>query len=142
MYHVILVAIAATMTLGFWNLVHYSPRSLMLLLPPVAAFVAGALLLVFGIFFAFAAAVLVQNGGAMLAFMFKAHIGLYLLLVRERDDEDTVRRAFMMMGVLLLTLIAIFYVQDSYATAILMVCLLGTGYYVLTRSPRYLDREP
>lgn len=141
MYHVILIAIAATMTLGVWNLVHYSPRSIVLLLPPMAAFAVGTFLLVFGIFFAFAAAVLVQNGGAMLAFMLKAHIGLYFLLVRSRDDEDTVRRAFMMMGALLLTLIAIFYVQDPIATAVLMICLLGTGYYVLTNSPR-LNREP
>lgn len=140
MYHIILLALAATMTLGVWNLVHHSPRSIVMLLPPMAAFLAGGALLIFGVFFAFAAAVLVQNGGAMLWFMFKAHIGLYFLLVRFRDDEDTVRRAFMMMGALFLTLIAIFYVQDPFATALLMICLLGTGYYVLTNGTRFLDR--
>jgi hypothetical protein len=140
MYHVILIAITATMTLGIWNLVHSSPRSILLLLPAQVAFVAGGALLIFGIFFAFAAAVLVQNGNAMLAFFLEAHIGLYFLLVRYSDDEDTIRRGFLMMGALLLTLIAIFYVQDPYATALLMICLLAAGYHVLTGSTRYLDR--
>jgi hypothetical protein len=140
MYHVILIAIAFTMTLGIWNLVHSSPRSVVLLLPPGVAFVAGASLLVFGAFFGFAAAVLVQNGPAMLAFLLKAQVGFYFLIVRLRDDEDMVRRGFMMLAAMLLTIIAIYYVQNAYAAAILMVCLLGTGYYVLSTSPRYPDR--
>jgi hypothetical protein len=46
-----------------------------------------------------------------------------------------------MMGALLLTLIAIFYVQNTYATALLMICLLATGYHVLSTSPRYPHRQ-
>ena len=44
------------------------------------------------------------------------------------------------MSGIVLTLIAIFYVQDPFATALLMICLLGTGYYVLTNGTRFLDR--
>ena len=141
MYHIILIAITATMTLATWNLVHSSPRSTLLLLPPQVAFIAGAMLLVFGIFFGFAAAVLIQNGEAMLAFFFKAHIGLYLLLLHLRDDEATVRRAFLLMVSMLATIVGIYYVQDAYATAILLVGLIATGYYVLTGNSRFLDRE-
>jgi hypothetical protein len=32
-------------------------------------------------------------------------------------------------------------VQDPYAAALLMVMLLGAGYYVLTGNLRFLDRE-
>ncbi len=141
MYHIILLAIAGTMLLGVWNLVHSAPRSIVMLLPPQVAFIAGAALLVFGVFFGFAAAVLVQNGGAMLAFLFKAHIGLFFLLVPYRDDETIVRRAFLMMGAMVLTIMGIFYAQDPYASGILMVCLLGTGYYVLTSNSRFLNPE-
>jgi hypothetical protein len=140
-YHIILIAITATMTLGVWNLVHSSPRSIALLLPPQVAFAAGGFLLTFGSFFAFAAAVLVQNGGAMLAFLLQAHVGLYFLLARFREDEDTIRRAFLMMGAMLLTIIAIFYVQNTYAAALLMIGLLAAGYHVLTGSPRYPRSE-
>ena len=141
MYHIILIAITATMTLGVWNLVHSSPRTIVMLLPPQVAFAAGGFLLVFGTFFGFAAAVLVQNGGAMLAFLLQAHIGLYFLLAHFREDEDTIRRAFLMMGAMLLTVIAIFYVQNTYATALLMIGLLAAGYHVLTGSPRYPRSE-
>jgi hypothetical protein len=141
MYHVILVALIATLLLAAWNLVHSSPRAVLILLPAQAAFVAGAALLIFGAFFAFAAAVMVQHGPAMVAFLVKAHVGLWLMLAHRRDDQETVRRAFVMMGALLVTLVAIFYVQDPYAAALLMVMLLGAGYYVLTGNLRFLDRE-
>jgi len=141
LYHIILIAIAATMMLGVWNLVHASPRTIIMLLPAQVAFAAGGFLLIFGAFFAFAAAVLVQNGGAMLAFLLQAHVGLYLLLAHSREDEDTIRRAFLMMAGMLLTIVAIYYVQNTYATALLMICLLATGYYVLAGSPRYPRRE-
>jgi hypothetical protein len=129
------------MTLGVWNLVHASPRTIIMLLPTQVAFAAGGFLLIFGTFFAFAAAVLVQNGGAMLAFILQAHVGLYLLLAHSREDEDTIRRAFLMMGAMLLTIVAVYYVQNTYAAALLMVCLLATGYHVLTSSPAYAKRE-
>jgi FtsH-binding integral membrane protein len=141
MYHVVLIALIATIMLAVWNLVHSSPRAILLMLPPQGAFVAGAALLVFGAFLAFAAAVLVQNGGAMVAFLLKAHIGLWLLLLHRRDDEDTIRRAFIMMGAMIVTLLGIYYVQDPYGAAVLMILLLGAGYYVLTANLRFLDRE-
>ena len=141
MYHVILIALIATIMLAAWNLVHSSPRAISMLLPSQAAFIAGAALLVFGAFLAFAAAVLVQNGGAMVGFLVQAHLGLWLLLVHRRDDEDTIRRAFVMMGMLIITLLGIYYVQDPYGAALLMLLLLGVGYYVLTGNLRFLDRE-
>lgn len=141
MYHVILVALIGTVMLAAWNLVHVAPRAIVFFLPQRATFIAGAAILTFGIFFAFAAAVLVQNGGAMVAFMIKAHIGLWLMLVHLREDQEVVRRAFMMMGAMLLTILGIFYLQDPIGMAILMLLLLGAGYYVLTGNLRFLDRE-
>lgn len=141
MYHVILISLIATILLATWNLVHLGPRAIMMLLPAQAAFVAGAMLLVFGAFFAFAAAMMVQNGGAMVAFMVQAHLGLWLLLIHWRDNEEIIRRAFVMMGALLLTIVACFYVQDPYGAAVLMFILLGVGYFFLTNKFRFLDRE-
>ncbi len=141
MYHIILLALAATMMLGVWNLVQYSPRSLSLLLPPQIAFWAGAALLIFGIFFAFAAAVLVQNGAAMLAFLVKAYVGLFFLLVPLREDQAIVRRAFAMMGAMVLTLFGIFYAHDPYVAGVLMACLLGVGYYVMNSTSGFLNPE-
>lgn len=141
MYHIILIAIIATMTLGVWNLVHSAPRAITMLLPPTVALVGGASLLIFGAFFAFAAAVLVQSGEGMAGFLLQAHVGLFFMLLAFREDEDTIRRSFVMFAALLATLIAIFYLQNAYATALLMLCLLATGYFVLTAGPRFLDRE-
>jgi hypothetical protein len=140
MYHVILIALLVTITLAVWNLVHSSPRALLLMLPAQGAFVAGAALLILGVFLAFAAAVLVQNGGAMVAFLIKAHVGLWLLLIHRREDEDTIRRAFVMMGALIVTLLGIYYVQDPFGAALLMLLLLAAGYYVLTGNLRFLNR--
>jgi hypothetical protein len=141
MYHIILIALAATMMLGVWNLVQYSPRALVLLLPGQLAFYAGAALLIFGVFFAFAAAVLVQNGEAMLAFLFKAHVGLFFMLVPFSDDQAIVRRAFAMMATIVLTLLGIFFFQNPFATGILMSCMLGAGYYVMKSKAGFLNPE-
>jgi hypothetical protein len=140
MYHVVLIGLLAALLLASWNLVHASPRAIVLLLPEKGAFVAGAALLILGVFLAFAAAVLVQNGGAMVAFLLKAHLGLWLLLLHRRDDGDTIRRSFLMMGALIVTLLGIYYVQDRYGALLLMVLLLGAGYYVLTGNLRFLNR--
>jgi hypothetical protein len=126
--------------LATWNLVHSSPRAITFLLPEKGAFVAGAAILVLGAFLAFAAAVLVQNGGAMIAFLLKAHVGLWLLLLHRRDDSETIQRAFLMMGAMVITLLGIYYVQDRYGALLMMVLLLGAGYYVLTGNLRFLNR--
>ena len=140
MYHVVLVALIATLMLAAWNLVHSSPRAIIFLVPEKGAFVAGAALLILGVFLTFAAAVLVQNGAAMVGFLIKAHVGLWLLLLHRSDDEETIRRAFLMMGAMIITLLGIYYVQDLYGALLLMLLMLAAGYYVLTGNPRFLDR--
>lgn len=141
MYFIILIAMAGTLLLAVWNLVYASPRSLILLVPQQLAFIAGAALLIYGIFFAFAAAVLVQNDAAMLFFLLKGHVGFYFTVVHHREDEGTVRRAFIMMGAMVATIIGIFVTHDLFAALLLMLVLLAAGYYVLTSNAPFLGRR-
>ena len=139
MYHVILIAMVLTLSLGIWNLVHAAPRSVSLFVTPFVAYAAGGFFLCFGIFFAYLSAYPLQNGPAMLAFFVKAYVGVWFLLMQFRGDERTVRQVFMMVGTLMLTIVAIYYVQDPRAVALLTLMMVAFGYWLTTTYMRFLD---
>ena len=139
MYHVILIALVVTLSLGIWNLVHAAPRSISLFLTPFVAYTAGGFFLCFGIFFAYISAYPLQNGPAMLAFFVKAYVGVWFLLSQFRGDERTVRQVFMMVGTLMLTIVAIYYVQDPRAVAFLTLLMVASGFWLTTKYMRFLD---
>jgi len=139
MYHVILIALVVTLSLGIWNLVHAAPRSISLFLTPFVAYTAGGFFLCFGIFFAYLSAYPLQNGPAMLAFFLKAYVGVWFLLSQFRGDERIVRQVFMMVGMLMLTIVAIYYVQDPRAVALLTLLMVASGYWLTTKYMRFLD---
>jgi hypothetical protein len=139
MYHIILIAVVFTLSLGIWNLVHAAPRSLSLIVTPFIAYTAGGFFLCFGIFFAYLSAYPLQNGPAMIAFFVKAYVGVWLLLSQFRGDERTVRQVFMMVGMLMLTIVAIYYVQDHRAVAFLSLLMVASGYWLTTKYMRFLD---
>jgi hypothetical protein len=140
MYHVIFIALIATISLAVWNLIHSSPRSLAMFLPPRVTFIAGAFFLVFGIFFAFVSAYALQNGVAMISFLIKAHLGLWLLLAHIRGDAEIVRKGFLMLWTLIVILVGVYYVQDPRAIAFLTLFGLAAGYWVTMSHTRFLDR--
>jgi hypothetical protein len=139
MYHIILIAMVLTLSLGIWNLVHAAPRSVSLFVTPFVAYAAGGFFLCFGIFFAYLSAYPLQNGPAMLAFFVKAYVGVWFLLMQFRGDERTVRQVFMMVGTLMLTIVAIYYVQDHRAVALLTLMMVAFGYWLTTTYMRFLD---
>ncbi len=139
MYHVILIAVVFTLSLGIWNLVHASPRSIGMFLSPFVAFVAGSFFLCFGIFFAFISAYPLQNAGDMIAFFIQAYVGVWLLLAHRNGDERTIRQTFMMVGTMMMTIVAIFYVQDHRAIALLSLLMIASGYWLTVNYMRSLD---
>jgi hypothetical protein len=139
MYHVILIAVVLTLSLGIWNLVHASPRSVALILSPGVAFFCGSFFLCFGIFFAYLSAYPLQSAQGMIGFFVQAYVGVWLLLAHVKSDERAVRQMFMMVGTMMLTIVAIFYVQDHRAVAFLTLLMIASGYWLTFRYLRFLD---
>jgi hypothetical protein len=139
MYHIILIAVVLTLSLGIWNLVHASPRTVSMILSPGLAFGAGTFLLCFGIFFAYLSAYPLQNAQGMIGFFVQAYVGVWLLLTQVRGDERAVRQMFMMIGTMVLTIVAIYYVQDHRAVACLTLLMVASGYWLTVKYLRFLD---
>jgi hypothetical protein len=139
MYHVILIALVLTLSLAIWNLVHASPRSVSMLLSPGVAFGCGAFFLCFGIFFAYLSAYPLQSAQGMIGFFVQAYVGVWLLLTHVRGDERAVRQMFMMVGTMMLTIVAIYYVQDHRAVAFLTLLMIASGYWLTVKYMRFLD---
>ena len=139
MYHVILIAVVVTMSLGIWNLVQAAPRSVAMLLSPGIAFGVGGFFLCFGIFFAYLSAYPLQDATSMIAFFLQAYIGVWFLLAHVKGDERAIRQMFVMVGTLMLTIIAIFYVQDPRAVAFLTLLMIVSGYWLTVKYLRFLD---
>ena len=139
MYHVILIAVVLTLSLGIWNLVHASPRSVALILSPGVAFFVGSFFLCFGMFFAYLSAYPLQSAPAMISFFVQSYVGVWLLLAHVKTDERAVRQMFMMVVTMMLTIIAIFYVQDHRAVALLTLLMITSGYWLTVKYLRFLD---
>lgn len=139
MYHIVLIAVVLTLSLGIWNLVHASPRSVAMILSPGVAFFCGAFFLCFGIFFAFLSAYSLQSPQGMLGFFIQAYVGVWLLLAHVKSDERAVRQMFIMVGTMMLTIVAILYVQDPRAVAFLTLLMIASGYWLTVKYMRSLD---
>jgi hypothetical protein len=139
LYHIILLSLLLTVSLAVWNLVHSSPRSLAMLLPPGLTFVIGTFFLVVGTFLAFAGAY-VQLGEVMVGSVIKAYVGVWFLTTHLRGDEEAIRRVFLMMGIMLVAIVGVFYAQDPRLNAMLLLMLTAAGYWLTTSFLRSLDR--
>jgi hypothetical protein len=139
MYHIVLIALIFALSLGIWNLVHAAPMSVAYFLPRRLTFYVGAFLFLFGIFFAFLSAYPLQNAPGMIGCFVQAYIGLWLLLAHHRGDEQTIRQVFLMVGTLLLTIVAIYYVQDPRGIALLSLIMVASGYWLTVKYLRFLD---
>ena len=140
MYHIVLIAIILTLSLAMWNLVHTMPRSVALLVPPRVAYFVGVFFLMFGIFFAFVSAYGLHDAGGMIAFFIQAYVGIWFLTIRLHGDEDAIRQMFMMMGVILLTIVAAYYVTDPKLVAMISLIMVTSCFWLTARFLRSIDR--
>lgn len=140
MYHVVLFAIIFTLSLAMWNLVHAMPRSVQLIVPSRVAYIVGVFFMIFGMFFAFISAYAMRDAGAMIAFFIQAYVGLWFLTIRLYGDEDAIRQMFIMMGVILLTVVGVYYFKDPKIVAMISLIMVTSCFWLTTHFLRSIDR--
>lgn len=146
MYHIVLVGLACVLLLLSWNLVHYSPRVLSMILPRALTFGIGLGLFVLAIFSAFTAAHVLREPLVMLQSFVQGYVGLWFMLATTAglrgsySDEQMLRRLFAMMALVMTVIIASLYIGDSRLLAIVNLLLIGAGLWITTNYLRFLDR--
>ena len=146
MYHVILILLIAALLALMWQLVHYSPRILSMMLPRGFTIAMGTFLLILGIFAAFLAASVLDSPGRMLRSLVFGYMGLWWILATSasmrgsHDDEAMLRRLFLMMGLLAGSLTGLLYVDDPRGVATVNLALVTFGFWVTANYLRFLDR--
>ena len=146
MIHVIIVALLFTFALVVWNLVHFSPRSLAMFIPDRVSLILGLVLLPLGAFSALAAGYGERNVEGFIGSVVIALVGLWFLLIRSSarditgDAEQLIRRVFLMMALLMVALVAAFYLGESKLVGVANLLLLAGGFWLTTNYLRGLDR--
>jgi hypothetical protein len=143
--YVIIAALVFAFSLVAWNLVHFAPRSVAMLLPDKVCLIMGAFLFPFGVFSAFVAGYAQQNAEGMIASVAITYVGLWFLLVKFAGSGShemllLVRRLFVMMGLLMAVLVGTLYLGESKLVAVLNLALMAGGLWLTTNYLRYLDR--
>jgi hypothetical protein len=143
--YVIIAALVFAFSLVAWNLVHFAPRSVAMLLPDKVCLIMGAFLFPFGVFSAFVAGYAQQNAEGMIASVAITYVGLWFLLVKFAGSGShemllLVRRLFVMMGLLMVVLVGTLYLGESKLVAVLNLALMAGGLWLTTNYLRYLDR--
>jgi hypothetical protein len=141
-----MLAIVAALTWFNWGLVHAAPRAIGMYIPPLFSRVVGGSLLLFGMFTGlFSAYALHDIAGVIQAFI-QAFAGLWFLLATtvgqrgSHEDEQMLRRLFIMIGLLEATILMVAFVDDRHMLATLSLCLVTSGFWVTTNFMSYLDR--
>jgi hypothetical protein len=118
--HIIIVALLFAFALVAWNLVHFAPRSIAMVIPDRICLIFGLVLLPLGAFSALAAGYGQQNAQGFIGSVVIALVGLWFLLIKPAgygigsgDIEQLIRRVFIMMGLHVLTLATTFCVFRS-----------------------------
>jgi len=146
MFHVTLIGIIASLSLLGWALANSAPRNVSILLPRNLSFFTGAFLLILGIFFAFFGAFAIGDYGAIIGCLIQSFIGLWLIfagsagLRGDFDYDQTTRRVGIMMGLIIVMLVAVYYLPDARFVALLNAGLLAGG-FVLTADLRQSQRR-
>jgi len=144
--HVIIVSLVFAFALVVWNLVHFAPRSVAMLIPDRICIIFGLVLLPLGAFSALAAGHGQQNAEGLIGSIVIALLGLWFLLIKPAGSgitgemEQLIRRVFMMMALLMAVLIATFYLGESKLVAIPNLLLVAAGFWLTTDYLRYVDR--
>lgn len=146
MIHVIIVSLVFAFALVVWNLVHFAPRSIAMLIPDRICIIFGLVLLPLGAFSALAAGYGQQNAEGLIGSIVIALLGLWFLLIKPAGSgitgemEQLIRRVFMMMALLMAVLIATFYLGESKLVVIPNLLLVAAGFWLTTDYLRYVDR--
>jgi hypothetical protein len=141
MFHVTLIGIIAVLSLLGWSLANSAPRQVSILLPRNLTFALGAFLLIVGIFFAFFGAFAIGDYGAIIGCLVQSFVGLFLIFAGSaglRGDpfyDQTTRRIGMMMALIIVMLVAVYYLPDARFVSLLNAGLLAGG-FVLTADLR------
>ena len=146
MIHVMIVALLFTFALVTWNLVHFAPRSLAMFMSDRVSLIFGLVLLPLGAFSALAAGHGQQNVEGLIGSVVIALVGLWFLLIKPAgsgitgDLEQLIRRVFLMMALLIVVLVASFYLGESKLVGVANLLLVAAGFWLMTNYLHNLDR--
>lgn len=147
MIHIIIVALLFAFALVAWNLVHFAPRGIAMFLPERICLIFGLVLLPLGAFSALAAGYGQQNAEGFIGSIVIALVGLWFLLIKPAglgitngDIEQLIRRVFIMMALLMVVLVASFYLGESKLVAVANLLLVAAGFWLTTSYFRDMDR--
>jgi hypothetical protein len=142
-----IVAILFAFALVAWNLVHFAPRSIAMVIPDRICLIFGLVLLPLGAFSALAAGYGQQNAQGLIGSIVIALVGLWFLLIKpvgngiaNGDIEQLIRRVFIMMAMLMVVLVVSFYLGESKLVAVANLLLVAAGFWLTTSFFRDMDR--
>jgi len=145
-FHVIVIILTALLTILSWFLVQSAPRVLSMVLPRTLTFAIGTLFFVLALFSAFTAAYILRDPTGMLHSFVQVFVGLWFMLATSsgmrgsHEDDQMLRRLFLMIGILMAVIIASLYVPNHQALASLNLLLVAGGFWVTTNYLRLIDR--
>jgi hypothetical protein len=144
-FAIILVVLAGALSVLAWHLVKSAPRVLSLVLPAGITFVIGLALFVTAVFAAFFAVYEQRNAEGMLLCFVQGYVGLWFMLSPSaaargsEQDEQLLRRLFVMMGLMMAAIIGGLYATDGRSLAVVHLALVTAGFWVTTNYLRFLD---
>jgi hypothetical protein len=115
-------------------------------IPDRICFIFGLVLLPLGAFSALAAGYGQQDAEGLIGSIVIAFVGLWFLLVKPAGSgitgemEQLIRRIFVMMALLMVVLIATFYLGESRLVAVANLMLVAAGFWLTTSYLRDVDR--
>jgi hypothetical protein len=142
----IVVIILAILFLGVaWVLIHNTPRTLSMVLPPWFSMIFGGVLFIFFGFLAFCASYVLRDPILMMLFLMKMSIGIWFMMAStssmrgSEEDKRFIRRFFVMLALLVFTFVGSIYVRDYRAMAMLNLLLVTGGFWVTTNYLTLID---
>jgi hypothetical protein len=144
-FHLVLILLAALLFIGWWFMVQSAPGLLSRFLPPGLTLAVGTFFLVIAAFSAFAAAFFMRDAEAVLGSLVPGFVGLWFMLATLSGSrgsygyEVLMKHLMPMVAMLLVLLIAAFYIE-SLPVLMLLQAVMILGGFVLTM--RYFRAWP
>jgi hypothetical protein len=144
-FHVVLILLVALLFAGWWFMVQSAPGVLSRFLPPGLTLAAGSFYLILAGFSAFAAAFFMRDAEVLLGCLVSAFVGLWFMLATmagargSRGYDVLMKHLMPMVAMLLILLIAAFYIE-SLPVLVLLQAVMILGGFVLTM--RYFRASP
>jgi hypothetical protein len=142
MGHIVVIALALSVGLGFWCLARWSPGVLARVLPHTPIFIFGAALFTIAIFSAYFGSYGLKDPNVMLRSFVQGFVGLWFMLLPASINRGTVeheqylRRVFAMVAILMAVIIGSLYVESMQIMASMNLILIAAAYVLMTRYPR------